>query len=118
VGCVGTCRNPVRKPKAQLELKLAREVKGGKKGFCKYLASKRESVGSMGPLLGMAVWKKRLKYLVPFLPRILLERLVLRPCRCLSLPAERRSLRALSLLGCTQVHGTSWNVPRGVEGAG
>lgn len=55
---VGTCRNTVRKPKAQLESKLAKEAKGNRKDFCNYVGSKRESKGNMALLLSAAMWKK------------------------------------------------------------
>lgn len=35
------CRTGLRKSKAQLELKLAREVKGSKKGFCEYVVRRK-----------------------------------------------------------------------------
>jgi len=44
----------VRKAKAHLELNLARDVKGNKKGFSKYLSVKRKTRESMGPLLSGA----------------------------------------------------------------
>ncbi|KAK4811175.1 hypothetical protein QYF61_019806 [Mycteria americana] len=48
---VQTCRDEVRKAKAQLELNLARDVKGNKKGFYKYISSKRNTRESGDPLL-------------------------------------------------------------------
>ena len=43
-----SCRNGVRKAKAQLELTLAKEVKGNMKGFSKYLVRRRKVRGSVG----------------------------------------------------------------------
>lgn len=51
---VHTCMNGVRKAKAQLELKLAREVKGDKKGFYKDIGSKRKAKESECSLLSGA----------------------------------------------------------------
>lgn len=55
---VGTRNDTVRKASAQLELQLVEKVKGKKKGFCKYISSRRESKESVGPLLSVAIWKK------------------------------------------------------------
>ncbi|GAB0204188.1 mitochondrial enolase superfamily member 1 [Grus japonensis] len=41
----------MRKAKAHLELKLARDVKDNKKGFFKYIGSKRKTRENLGPLL-------------------------------------------------------------------
>ena len=38
---VRACRDAMRKAKAHLELKLARDVKNNKKGFFNYISSKR-----------------------------------------------------------------------------
>jgi len=40
-----------RKTKAHLELNLARDVKDNKKGFLKYISSKRKTRDNVGPLL-------------------------------------------------------------------
>lgn len=49
IACLG--RDGVRKAKAHLELKLAREVEDNMKGFLhKYAGSKREAKESVGPL--------------------------------------------------------------------
>lgn len=40
---VRACRDAVRTVKAQLELNLAREVKDKRKGFVKYISSKRKT---------------------------------------------------------------------------
>lgn len=45
------CKDLVRKAKAWLELKPARNVKGIKKGFYKYSISKRKAKENMCPLL-------------------------------------------------------------------
>ena len=45
------CKDLVRKAKAWLELELARNVKGNKKGFYKYSISKRKAKENMCPLL-------------------------------------------------------------------
>ncbi|PKU43995.1 rna-directed dna polymerase from mobile element jockey-like [Limosa lapponica baueri] len=44
-------RNTMSKAKACLELNLARDVKDNKKGFFKYISSKRKTRENMGPLL-------------------------------------------------------------------
>ncbi|GAB0206062.1 mitochondrial enolase superfamily member 1 [Grus japonensis] len=44
-------RDTTRKVKAHLELKLARDVKANKKGFFKYISSKRKTRENVGPLL-------------------------------------------------------------------
>jgi len=48
---VRACNDAMRKAKVHLELKLARDVKNNKKGFCKYISSKRKTRGNVGPLL-------------------------------------------------------------------
>ncbi|GAB0207550.1 mitochondrial enolase superfamily member 1 [Grus japonensis] len=48
---VRACRDATRKAKAHLELKLARDVKDNKKGFFKYINSKRKTRENVGPLL-------------------------------------------------------------------
>jgi len=48
---VRACRDATRKAKADLELKLARDVKNNKKGFFKYISSKRKTRDNVGPLL-------------------------------------------------------------------
>jgi len=48
---VRACRDAKRKAKAHLELKLARDVKNNKKGFFKYIRSKRKNRDNVGPLL-------------------------------------------------------------------
>ena len=40
---VRACREAMRKAKAHLELNLARDVKDNKKGFFKYISSKRKT---------------------------------------------------------------------------
>ena len=49
---VQLCRDGVRKAKAHLELNLARDVKGNKKGF--YISIKRKTRENVGPLLNGA----------------------------------------------------------------
>ncbi|KAK4807097.1 hypothetical protein QYF61_018438 [Mycteria americana] len=44
----------VRKAKSQMELNLARDVKGNKKGFYKYIGDKRKARENVGPLLNEA----------------------------------------------------------------
>ena len=51
---VRACRDAMRKAKAHLELKLARDVKNNKKGFFKYISSKRKARDNVGPLLNEA----------------------------------------------------------------
>jgi len=41
----------VRKDKVHLELNLAWDVKGNKKGFCEYVGSKQKIREKVGPLL-------------------------------------------------------------------
>ena len=48
---VRECRDAMRKAKAHLELKLARDVKNNKKGFFNYISSKRKTRDNVGPLL-------------------------------------------------------------------
>ncbi|GAB0203414.1 mitochondrial enolase superfamily member 1 [Grus japonensis] len=48
---VRECRDATRKAKAPLELKLARDVKDKKKGFFKYISSKRKTRENVGLLL-------------------------------------------------------------------
>ncbi|GAB0206434.1 mitochondrial enolase superfamily member 1 [Grus japonensis] len=48
---VRVCRDTTRKAKAQLELNLAKDVKDNKKGFFKYISSKRKTRENVGPLL-------------------------------------------------------------------
>ncbi|GAB0177485.1 mitochondrial enolase superfamily member 1 [Grus japonensis] len=50
-GVVRECRDARRKAKAHLELKLARDVKDNKKGFFKYISSKRKPRGNVCLLL-------------------------------------------------------------------
>ncbi|CAM4609133.1 unnamed protein product [Caretta caretta] len=45
------CRGVIRKAKAQLELQLARDVKGNKKSFYRYVNNKKKVRDSVGPLL-------------------------------------------------------------------
>lgn len=51
---VQSCKDEVRKAKANLELNLGRDVKGNKKGFYKYMNSKEKTRESMSPLLNRA----------------------------------------------------------------
>ena len=46
---VRVCRDATRKAKAHLELNLARDVKDNKKGFFKYISSKRKTGETVGP---------------------------------------------------------------------
>jgi len=48
---VRACREAMRKAKAHLELNLARDVKDNKKGFFKYISSKRKTRDNVGLLL-------------------------------------------------------------------
>jgi len=48
---VRACRDAMRKAKAHLELNLARDVEDNKKGFFKYISSKRKTRENVGPLL-------------------------------------------------------------------
>ncbi|GAB0208111.1 mitochondrial enolase superfamily member 1 [Grus japonensis] len=47
---VRECRDAMRKAKAHLELNVARDVKDNKKGFFKYISSKRKTRENVGPL--------------------------------------------------------------------
>lgn len=51
---VQVCRDGVRKAKAHLELKLARDVKGNIKGFSRYVSSKMKTRENVGLLLNGA----------------------------------------------------------------
>ena len=51
---IPSCRDEVRKTKADPQLKLARDVKSNRKGFYKYINSKRETRENMGLLLNRA----------------------------------------------------------------
>ncbi|KFR04113.1 hypothetical protein Y956_00814, partial [Nipponia nippon] len=48
-----TCRYGIRKAKAQMEQKLARDVKNNKKGFYKYIRQKRKAKESVTALIDM-----------------------------------------------------------------
>jgi len=48
---VRACRDAIRKAKAHLELKLARDVRNNKKGFFNYISSKRKARDNVRPLL-------------------------------------------------------------------
>ena len=45
------CRDRIRKAKAQMELKLARDVKDNKKGFYRYIGRRRQAKESVPPLM-------------------------------------------------------------------
>ena len=45
------CRNEIRKAKAQMELKLARDVINYEKGFFIYIGQKRQAKESVPPLI-------------------------------------------------------------------
>ncbi|CAM5090430.1 unnamed protein product [Eretmochelys imbricata] len=45
------CRSEIRKAKSHLELQLARDVKGNKKGFFRYVSNKKKVKESVRPLL-------------------------------------------------------------------
>ncbi|KFQ42530.1 hypothetical protein N333_10137, partial [Nestor notabilis] len=47
---VWKARDQVRKAKAQLELNLARDVRNNRKGFCRYVANKRQGRDNVGPV--------------------------------------------------------------------
>ncbi|GAB0179274.1 mitochondrial enolase superfamily member 1 [Grus japonensis] len=50
-GIARACRDAVRKAKAQLKLKLARDVKNYKKGFFRYVNNKQKEKENTGPRL-------------------------------------------------------------------
>jgi len=47
------CRDAMRKAKAHLEMRLAKEIKDNKKGFLKYVNGKRKTRDNVGPLLNV-----------------------------------------------------------------
>jgi len=53
---VRACREATRKAKAHLELNLTRDVKDNKKGFFKYISSKRKTRENVGLLLTEVPW--------------------------------------------------------------
>lgn len=63
---VQLCRDGLRKAKIHLELNLAKDVKGNRKGFYKYTCSKRKTRENMASLLNGAgpllTAKKMLRY--------------------------------------------------------
>lgn len=50
-GASQSCTDGVRKVKVDMEVNLARDVKGNKKGFYKYINSKRKTRENLGLLL-------------------------------------------------------------------
>jgi len=80
---VRSCREKIRKAKAQLELSLATAVRDDdKKYFYKYLNNKKRAKDNLHPLLDLggtstSRMKKRLKYLITSLPQSLIIRLVI-----------------------------------------
>jgi len=48
---VTACSDVTRNAKVHLELKVARDVKDNKKGFCKYITNKRKTRENVGLLL-------------------------------------------------------------------
>ena len=52
---VWTCRDGIRKAKAQMELNLARDVKNNMEGFYRYTGQKRQVKDSVPPLLNKQV---------------------------------------------------------------
>jgi len=53
-GLIRSCREEIRKAKAQVELRLATIVQGNKKCFYKYINNKKRAKQSLHPLMG--VW--------------------------------------------------------------
>jgi len=51
---VRACRDATRKAEVHLELNLAKDVKDSKKGFFKYISSKKKTRDNVGPLLNEA----------------------------------------------------------------
>ena len=45
------CRHAIREIKAQMELKLARDVKNNTKGFYRYIGRRRQAKESVPPLM-------------------------------------------------------------------
>ncbi|PKU36582.1 rna-directed dna polymerase from mobile element jockey-like [Limosa lapponica baueri] len=56
---VRTCRDATRKVRSHLELNLARDAKDNKKGFFKYISSKRKTRENVSPLLNEHVEEKK-----------------------------------------------------------
>ena len=48
---VWTCRDVIRKAKAQTEVNLARDIRNNKEGFYRYIGQKRQAKESISPLL-------------------------------------------------------------------
>jgi len=84
-GLVRSCREEIRKAKAQLELRLATIVRDNKKRFYKYINNKKRAKENLHPLLNAGGGRrilprkmsKRLRYLMPSLPQSLIVRLVI-----------------------------------------
>ena len=53
---VRVCRDRIRKAKEQMQLNLVRDVKDNKKGFCRYIGSRRQAKESVPPLGGRGHW--------------------------------------------------------------
>jgi len=77
-----SCREEIRKAKAQLELRLATLVRDNKECFYKYINNKKRAKESLHPLLDARGniakrMRKRLRYFMPSLPQSLIVRLVI-----------------------------------------
>jgi len=77
-------REKMRKAEAQLELNLTAVVRDNKKCFYKYINNRKRAKENLHPLLDVwggtlpARMRKRLRYLMPSLPRSLIVRPVIR----------------------------------------
>jgi len=79
---IRSCRQKIRKTKAQLELRLATFVGDNKKCFYKYINNKKRAKENLHPLLDAGGklqprMRRRLKYLMPSLHQSLVVRLVI-----------------------------------------
>jgi len=129
---VRACGDAMRKAKAHLELNLARDVKDNKKGFSKYISSKRKSRDNVEPLLnevGVLVTEDTEKaellnaFFAVFAAKI-------GPLESQSLEVREEAWQTYNLPlveeDCVrdhlskhpQIHGPRWNAPTSAEGAG
>jgi len=79
-GLIRSCREEIRKAKAQLELRLATVVRDNKKCFYQYTTNKKRAISipfwMQGGILPTSM-RKRLRYFMPSLPQSLIVRLVI-----------------------------------------
>jgi len=132
---VRACRDATRKAKAHLELKLARDVKNNKKGFLKYISSKRKTRDNVGWLpneLGALVTEnaEKAELLNAFFVSVFTAKAS--PQESQVLEAREEAYReddfplvkkdcmrdCLSNLDTHKSMGPPWNAPMSAEGAG